>query len=61
MDSLLEKTITDITELQKSLDFLKEFIAKIPDEKSLEVYAKIAVVHTDIQLLNNKIKPKPKS
>jgi len=61
MDSLLEKTITDISELQKNLDYLKEFLAKIPDEKSLEVYAKIAIIHTDIQLLNRKVKPNKKA
>ena len=61
MDSLLEKTITDISELQENLEFLKKFIAKIPEEKSFEFYAKISTLHTDIQLLNRKVKPNKKT
>lgn len=51
--------IKDIEELKDNLDYLKKFIEeKLNDENELDFFNKTSVIHTEIQLLKNKLKYK---
>lgn len=58
MDTLIKRTISDIDELVDNLGYLKTFLEKVPDEKELEVYGRMLTIHTEIQILSNKLKRK---
>ena len=53
---MIKKTISDIEELIDNLEYLKTFLGKIPDEKELDVYRNVSIIHTDIQILSGKLK-----
>ena len=56
--NLLVSMISDIDDLISNLEYLKSFLDKNKDTKEIEIYQKLVEVHTNIQLLSGKIKPK---
>jgi hypothetical protein len=56
--NLLVNMMNDIDYLISNLEYLKSFLDKNKDTGGIEIYQKLVRVHTDIQLLSGKIKPK---
>ena len=52
------RLLNDIKELRDNLEYMNDFILKLPEDKLDDFYIDVSILHTDIMILKNKTKHK---
>lgn len=57
-NTLIMRLLNDIKELRDNLEYMNDFILKLPEDKLDDFYIDVSILHTDIMILKNKTKHK---